>query len=48
MRNFRIIGVACLVASVLLPEQVLAHATVSPKVATQGSYQRLAFGVTHG
>jgi len=48
MRNFRIVGVACLVVSVLLPEHVLAHATVLPKVATQGSYQRLAFGVTHG
>ena len=48
MKRCRLIGAVCLVAGALLPQQVLAHATVSPKFTTQGSYQRLAFGITHG
>ncbi|MEY3695693.1 MAG: hypothetical protein RL083_1518 [Pseudomonadota bacterium] len=48
MKRCRLISAACLLAGALLPQQVLAHATVSPKFTTQGSYQRLAFGITHG
>lgn len=48
MKRFRWIGTACLTAGALFHQQVLAHATVSPKSTTQGSYQRLAFGITHG
>ena len=40
MESFRLIGATCLVAGALLPQQVMAHATVTPKFATQGSYQR--------
>jgi uncharacterized protein YcnI len=47
MKAFRGIGVACLLAGALLPQQALAHATVTPKFTTQGSYQRLAFSVWH-
>ena len=47
MRNL-VIAIAALLATAAIPRPVMAHATVTPKSATQGSYQRLSFGITHG
>ncbi len=41
-------SLALFTLAVSLPFSVLAHATVQPKQAVQGSYQRLAIGITHG
>ena len=43
LRFFLLAFVACMISG-----NVWGHATVSPKQATQDSYQRLSFGITHG
>lgn len=48
MKNQLFTSLVIFTLAASLPCSAFAHATVQPKQAVQGSYQRLAIGITHG
>lgn len=48
MKNISLRYGTVLLAGLFTLANAWGHATVSPKQAVQGSYQRLSFGITHG